>query len=234
MNKKRILLKLSGESFKGDLSFGQDLNTIIKISQDIIEAKNSGVEVCVVIGGGNIFRGAALIEQGFEKVSSDYIGMLATIMNAIALQRVISNSGVKSKVFSSLHVDKICTPYVRDDAMQALTEGYINIFAGGTGNPFVTTDTAAAIKAIEMRCDLLVKGTQVDGVYDSDPKQNSHAKKYSQISYEEVLEKKIKIMDFAAISLANEQKLPILVFNISKSGELKKVINGLGNFTLIQ
>ncbi len=234
MENKRILLKLSGESFRGPASFGQDLPTITKIASDIVDTLKSGVEICIVIGGGNIFRGSDLVKQGFDKVGADYIGMLATIMNALALQNVLESLGVKSKVFSSLYVDKVCMPYTREEAIESMVEGGISIFAAGTGNPFVTTDTAAAIRALEMRCDLLVKGTQVDGVYDSDPKNNPNAKKYNFISYDDILEKGLKIMDLTAISTARDHKLPVLVFNIHKSGELQKVINSSGDFTLIK
>jgi uridylate kinase len=234
MQKKRVLLKLSGESFKGSLSFGQDIKEITRIATDIVDTVKSGVEVCIVIGGGNIFRGSDLVKNGFDKVSSDYIGMLATVMNALTLQGVLEGLGAKSKVFSSVHIDKVCTPYCRSDAIEFMQNGYINIFAAGTGNPFVTTDTAAVIKALEMRCDLLLKGTQVNGVYDADPKTHSNAKKIDTISYKEVLDRELKIMDFAAISIASEQKIPICVFSIGIVGELLRVVTGKGNFTLIK
>ena len=231
---KRILLKLSGEAFRGNLSFGQDVAEITRIAKDIIETANDGVEIGIVIGGGNIFRGEDLVQHGCDKVTSDYIGMLATVMNALTLQGILESLGAKSKVFSSVHMDKVCTPYCRSDAMQFMGDGYINIFAAGTGNPCVTTDTAAVIKSLEMNCDCLFKGTQVSGVYDSDPKENRDAKKIDQISYKDVLDKRLGVMDFAAIAIASEQKMPICVFSIGKSGELARVVRGQGDFTLIK
>lgn len=233
MRKQRILLKLSGESLKGSKDFGHDLNEVTRISHDIIKAKKSGAQISIVIGGGNIFRGVEHTNQGFDKVSGDFIGMMATVMNAVALQSVMEGLGEKAKVFSSLYVEKVCTPYSRDAAMASMSEGNINIFAAGTGNPFVTTDTASVIKSLEMRCDIILKATKVDGVYDYDPKIHQDAKRFDKISYNDVLDQSLKVMDFVAIAMAKENNMPIGVFDITKAGELERVVKGNGTFTLI-
>lgn len=234
MRNKRILLKLSGEVLKGSNLFGYDLDEVTRITQEIVNATKDGLQISIVIGGGNLFRGAEHTAQGFDKVSADFIGMMATVMNAVALQSVIEKLGVKARVFSSLHVDKVCIPYSRDIALSSMSEGSINIFAAGTGNPFVTTDTASVIKALEMRCDIILKATKVDGVYDADPHKNKAAQRFDQISYDDVLSQSLKVMDSIAISMAQEHNMPICVFDITKHGALLKAASGEGAFTLIK
>lgn len=234
MRTKRILLKLSGEVLKGSNLFGYDLDEVTRIAQDIVNATKDGLQISIVIGGGNLFRGAEHTSQGFDKVSADFIGMMATVMNAAALQSVIEKLGVKARVFSSLYVDKVCIPYSRDVALSSMSEGSINIFAGGTGNPFVTTDTASVIKALEMRCDIILKATKVDGVYDSDPHENKSSHRFDEISYDAFLNKSLKVMDSIAIAMAQEHNMPICVFDITKNGSLSKAAKGEGDFTLIK
>lgn len=230
---KRVLIKVSGEALMGDKQYGQDLDTIQRIANDIKEVAEMGVEVCVVVGGGNIFRGMQGAAQGMERSSADYMGMLATILNALAIQNILEQKGVDTRVQSAIEMDQICEPYIRRRAQRHMEQGRVVIFAGGIGSPYFTTDTTAALRASEMKCDALLKGTQVDGVYDSDPKKNKAAKRFDTLTYHDVLAKDLKVMDAAAISLARENHVPILVFSIGEAGSFAKVIKGEGKCTII-
>lgn len=231
---KRALIKVSGEALMGDKPFGHDLATIERICADIAETVKLGVEACLVVGGGNIFRGVQAAAQGMERASADYMGMLATVMNALALQNCLERLGVETRVLSAIQMMEVCEPYIRRRAIQHMQRGRVVICAAGTGNPFFTTDTAAALRAVEMGCDVLMKGTQVDGVYDADPKKVADAKRFDSLTYHDVLAKDLKVMDAAAISLARENKLPILVFSMQESGQFAKVLCGEGTFTIIK
>jgi len=229
----RILLKVSGEALMGDKSFGQDHQIINKICTEIKELHDKNIQICLVVGGGNIFRGMSASKSGMERASADHMGMLATVINAIALQDALEKLSVPTRIQSAIPMTAICEPYIKRKAVRHMEKNRIVIFAAGTGNPFFTTDTAAALRAIEMSCDCLLKATQVDGVYDSDPKANIKAKKYNNITYSEVLSKDLKVMDASAISLAREHELPILVYSIKQDNELKRIFNGKGSFTII-
>ena len=229
----RILLKLSGESLMGERQFGLDPAMVNRVANEIATIVNYGVEVCVVIGGGNIFRGVSGAANGMERATADYMGMLATVMNALAMQSSLEQNGLQSRVQSALPISAVCEPYIRRRAVRHMEKKRIVIFAAGTGNPFFTTDTAAALRATEMGCDAILKATKVDGVYDADPEQNKNAKRYDALSYLEVLSRDLKVMDAPAISLAKENSIPILVFSIQKSGTLADVIRGDGLHTLI-
>jgi len=231
---KRVLIKISGEALMGEKPYGQDLNIIRRICEDIQQVVDSGVQVCMVVGGGNIFRGMSAAEQGMERASADYMGMLATVLNALALQNMLESLGCDSRVLSAIHMMEVCEPYVHRRAERHMERGRVVIFAAGTGNPFFTTDTAAALRAVEMNCDAMLKGTQVDGVYDSDPKKNPDAKRFETLSYRQVLAEDLKVMDASAISLARENEIPILVFSIHKQGEFARVVSGEGTFTRIE
>ena len=229
----RILLKISGESLMGERQFGLDPAMVNRVATEIATIVNYGVEVCVVIGGGNIFRGVSGAANGMERATADYMGMLATVMNALAMQSSLEQNGLQSRVQSALPISAVCEPYIRRRAVRHMEKKRIVIFAAGTGNPFFTTDTAAALRATEMGCDAILKATKVDGVYDADPEQNKNAKRYDALSYLEVLSRDLKVMDAPAISLAKENSIPILVFSIQKSGTLADVIRGDGLHTLI-
>ena len=229
----RILLKLSGESLMGERQFGLDPAMVNRVASEIATIIDYGVEVCVVIGGGNIFRGVSGAANGMERATADYMGMLATVMNALAMQSSLEQNGLQSRVQSALPISAVCEPYIRRRAVRHMEKKRIVIFAAGTGNPFFTTDTAAALRATEMGCDAILKATKVDGVYDADPEQNKNAKRYDALSYLEVLSRDLKVMDAPAISLAKENSIPILVFSIQKSGTLADVIRGDGLHTLI-
>ncbi len=229
----RILLKVSGEALMGDKSFGQDHQIINKICTEIKELHDKNIQICLVVGGGNIFRGMSASKSGMERASADHMGMLATVINAIALQDALEKLSVPTRIQSAIPMTAICEPYIKRKAVRHMEKNRIVIFAAGTGNPFFTTDTAAALRAIEMSCDCLLKATQVDGVYDSDPNANIKAKKYNNITYSEVLSKDLKVMDASAISLAREHELPILVYSIKQDNELKRIFNGKGSFTII-
>lgn len=231
---KRVLIKVSGEALMGDKGYGQDLKTIQRIAEDIKQVAEMGVEVCVVVGGGNIFRGISGAAQGMERSSADYMGMLATILNALAIQNIIEQAGVDSRVMSAIEMDQICEPYIRRRAIRHLERGRVVIFAGGIGSPYFTTDTTAALRASEMGCDALLKGTQVDGVYTADPKKDKAATRFDRLTYHEVLSKDLKVMDAAAISLARENNIPILVFSIHDAGSFARVLRGEGKCTVIQ
>lgn len=231
---KRVLIKVSGEALMGDKGYGQDLQTIQRISNDIKQVADMGVEVCVVVGGGNIFRGISGAAQGMERSSADYMGMLATILNALAIQNILDQTGIETRVMSAIEMDQVCEPYIRRRAIRHLEHGRVVIFAGGIGSPYFTTDTTAALRASEMGCDALLKGTQVDGVYTADPKKDKNATHYEHLTYHDVLAKDLKVMDAAAISLARENNIPILVFSITEAGGFADVISGRGKFTTIQ
>lgn len=231
---KRVLLKISGEALMGEQKYGQDAKTLARVCHDIKEAVDMGVEVCVVVGGGNIFRGIQGAANGMERASADYMGMLATVLNALAIQNTLERLGMDTRVLSAISMMQICEPYIRRRAERHMERGRVVIFAAGTGNPYFTTDTAAALRANEMGCDLLLKATQVDGVYSADPKKNKDATLFKKLSYHEVLVKDLKVMDAAAISLARENQIPIMVFSIHQKGGFAKVLCGKGKFTLIQ
>jgi uridylate kinase len=231
---KRILFKISGEALMGNLSYGQDLETISRIADDIKEAVDLGVQVCLVVGGGNIFRGISGAAKGMERASADYMGMLATVLNALAVQNTLEQKGCNTRVLSAIQMMEICEPYIRRKAVRHMEKGRVVIFAAGTGNPFFTTDTAAALRAVEMGCDAMIKGTQVDGVYDSDPKTNPQAKRYDTLTYQDVLTRNLRVMDASAIALARENNIPILVYSLQEKGHLAKVVCGQGVYTLIK
>lgn len=229
----RVLLKVSGEAFKGNNdSKSQDHEAISRIVDDILEVDQQGVQLCLVVGGGNFYRGRT--ELNLERATADYIGMIATIMNALTLQEFLIKKGINAKVLSSIPIESVCETYSRNKALSYMEEGAVVIFAGGTGNPFVSTDTAAVYRAIEMRCDVLFKGTQVSGVYGEDPKKNENAKKYDILKYDEVIDKKLEVMDLPAVFVARDHKLPIIVFSILEKGEFNQVMYGNGNFSIIK
>ena len=231
---RRILLKVSGEVLMGDSAFGIDMATLEAVAGDIAAVVATGIELCLVIGGGNIFRGVSVAGRGMERASADYMGMLATVMNALALQSALEKAGVHTRVQSAIPMDAVCEPYIRRRAIRHLEKGRVVIFAAGLGAPFFTTDTPAALRAAEMGCDALLKGTSVDGVYTADPKKDPDAKRYERLSYHEVLSKNLRVMDASAISLMRENAIPIVVFSIREPGNLLKVVNGGGVFTTIE
>ena len=230
---RRILLKVSGEVLMGEQSFGIDLATLDAVASDIAEVARQGVELCLVIGGGNIFRGLSMAGKGMERASADNMGMLATVMNALALQSALEKVGVHTRVQSAIPMDAICEPYIRRRAQRHLEKGRVVIFAAGLGAPFFTTDTAAALRAAEMGADALLKGTSVDGVYTADPKKDPAAKRYERLSYLEVLAQDLKVMDASAIALMRDNAIPIVVFSIRERGSLRRVLQGEGVFTTI-
>ena len=230
---KRILLKLSGEALMGEDSFGINRQTIEGIVAEIAQVSRMGVEVGVVIGGGNIFRGVAPGAAGMDRATADYMGMLATVMNALALQDAMRHAGLASRALSALNVEQIVEPYIRGKAIRYLEEGKIVIFAAGTGNPFFTTDTAAALRGSEMGAEIVLKATKVDGVYTADPKKDPRAQRYSRISFDEAIVQNLKVMDATALTLCRDQKLPINVFSIFKPGALRRVVLGEDEGTLV-
>lgn len=230
---KRILLKLSGEAAMGDQDFGIDPVTVARVAGEVKAAKDTGLELCLVIGGGNIFRGMAGAAKGMDRATADYMGMLATVMNALAMQDALEQQGVETRVMSAIPMNAVCEPYIRRRAERHIERGRVVIFAAGTGSPYFTTDSGAALRAAEMKCDALFKGTSVDGVYDSDPKTNPAAKRYDQIGYGQVLADNLKVMDAAAISLCRENGIPIVVFNIREAGNLAQVLSGKGVATVV-
>jgi uridylate kinase len=223
---KRILLKLSGEALMGDDAYGINRATITNIVAQIKEIVDLGVEVGVVIGGGNIFRGVAPAAEGMDRATADYMGMLATVMNALALQDAMKHIGIKARVQSALNIEQVAEPYIRGKAIRYLEEGRVVIFGAGTGNPFFTTDTAAALRGMEMNADIVLKATKVDGIYTADPKKDPSATKYDTVTFNEAISKDLKVMDATAFTLCRDQKLPIAVFNIFKVGALKRVVMG--------
>jgi uridylate kinase len=230
---KRVLLKISGEVMMGGLEYGIDRATVERLADDVRQVRQMGVEVSVVVGGGNIFRGIQGAAQGLDRATADYIGMLATVMNALALQNALERIKVPTRVQSALPITTVAEPYIRRRAQRHMEKGRVVIFAAGTGNPFFTTDTAAALRASEMGCDLILKGTKVDGVYDADPVKVPTAKRYEQLNYLQVLSQDLGVMDAAAISLARENGIPILVFSIYEPGAFARVLSGQGKFTLV-
>ncbi|MCC7428298.1 MAG: UMP kinase [Alphaproteobacteria bacterium] len=231
---KRVLLKVSGEALMGGRDYGIDTATVNRIAADVAAVVRSGVQVAVVIGGGNIFRGVSGAAEGMERASADYMGMLATVINALAMQNALEKSGTYTRVQSAIPMSSVCEPYIRRRAIRHLEKGRVVIFAAGTGNPFFTTDTAAALRAAEMGCDCLLKGTQVDGVYSADPRKDKAATRYETLTYHEVLAKDLAVMDASAISLSRENGLPVVVFNIHQSGAFQEVVAGRGRFTIIR
>ena len=230
---KRVLLKLSGEALMAKREYGLDNDMVKAIATDIGDVVALGVQVCVVIGGGNIFRGVSAAAAGMERAQADYIGMLATVMNALAMQAALEARGIPTRVQSAIPMASVCEPYIRRRAERHMEKGRVVIFGAGTGNPFFTTDTAAALRATEMDCDALFKGTQVDGVYAADPRRDPSAERYEQLTYQDVLANQLQVMDAAAISLARENALPIVVFNIHAPGAFAAVVRGEGRFTRI-
>jgi len=231
---RRILLKLSGEVLMGPGQFGIDPDTVQRVAKEIVQVKEAGYELCIVVGGGNIFRGIAGAAKGFERASADYMGMLATVMNAIAVQNVLEQLGVETRVQSAIPMASVCEPFIRRRAERHLEKGRIVIFAAGVGSPFFTTDSGAALRAAEMKCDALFKGTSVDGVYDADPKKVPDAKRYDEIGFSDVLSRDLKIMDASAIALCRDNNIPIVVFNIREQGNLLKVLAGEGVATIVR
>lgn len=230
---KRVLLKLSGEALMGDQGFGLDATTVDRIADDVKTVHESGTQVCLVIGAGNIFRGVSLAKSNIERTTADYMGMLATVLNALAMQSVLESKGVPTRVLSAIPMSSVCEPYIRRRATRHMEKGRVVIFAAGTGNPFFTTDTAAALRAVEMNCDALMKGTQVDGVYTADPKKDPSATRYERLNYHQVISQDLKVMDTAAIALARENSVPILVFSIHNPGAFADVVAGRGTYTLV-
>lgn len=223
---KRVLLKLSGEALMGEQEYGIDDNVLRRYAEEIKKAQELGVEVGIVIGGGNIYRGVENSADGIDKVTGDYMGMLATVINALALQSALEHRGALTRCLTAINMDRIAEPYIRRRAIRHLEKGRVVIFAAGTGNPYFTTDTAAVLRAIEIQADAILKGTRVDGVYDSDPEKNAGAKYFPEISYADVLKHNLQIMDLTAITLSKENKLPIIVFNMNKKGNLGKLVMG--------
>ena len=230
---KRILLKLSGEALMGDDAYGINRATITRIVNEIKEVVDLGVQVAVVIGGGNIFRGVAPTAEGMDRATADYMGMLATVMNAMALQDAMKNIGLNARVQSALNIEQVAEPYIRGKAIRYLEEGRVVIFGAGTGNPFFTTDTAAALRGMEINAEIVIKATKVDGVYTDDPKTNPEAMRYKTITFDEAIIKNLKVMDATALTLCRDQKLPISVFSIFKQGALKKVVMGEDEGTMV-
>ncbi|ACI50167.1 uridylate kinase [Gluconacetobacter diazotrophicus PA1 5] len=230
---QRVLLKVSGEALMGEGSYGIDPVMVDTIATDIAEVARTGVEICLVIGGGNIFRGVAAAARGMDRAQGDYAGMLATVINALMVQNALERHGVPTRVMSAIQMSSVAEPYIRRRAVRHMEKGRVVIFAGGTGNPFFTTDTAAALRAAEMDCNALLKGTQVDGVYSADPRKVKDATRFEQLTYLDVLAKDLHVMDAAAISLARENRLPIVVFNIHAPGAFPKVMRGEGLYTRI-
>ena len=230
---KRILLKLSGEALMGDDAYGINRATIVRMVQEIREVTQMGIEVAVVIGGGNIFRGVAGGSVGMDRATADYMGMLATVMNALALADAMNKQGLIARVMSAIAIEQVVEPYVRPKALQYLEEGKVVIFAAGTGNPFFTTDTAAALRGAEIGAEIVLKATKVDGVYSADPKKNPDATRYSRITFDEAITRNLQVMDGAAFALCRDQKLPIKVFSIFKQGALRRVVQGEDEGTLV-
>lgn len=231
---RRVLLKLSGEALMGAQNYGQDSATILRIAQEVRDVHHMGVEVCMVVGGGNIFRGVAGAEaSGIDRATADSMGMLATVINALAMQSALEKAGLQTRVQSAIPMASICEPYIRRRAVRHMEKGRVVIFAAGTGNPYFTTDTAAALRAAEMGCHALLKATQVDGVYSADPHRVSDAVRYDRLSYARVLQEDLKVMDASAIALARENRIPILVFSIHNPGAFAEVVAGNGRFTII-
>jgi uridylate kinase len=230
----RILLKLSGEVLMGDQGFGIDPATVARMAGEVKAAKEAGYQICLVIGGGNIFRGMAGAAKGMDRAQADYMGMLATVMNALAMQNALEQLGVHTRVQSAIQMDAVCEPVIRRRAERHLEKGRVVIFAAGVGSPYFTTDSGAALRAAEMKCDALFKGTSVDGVYDADPKKVPSAKRYETVTYDRVLAENLQVMDASAIALCRDNDIPIVVFSIREEGNLAQVLNGQGVSTIVQ
>ncbi len=230
---QRILLKLSGEALMGERDYGLDQTVLDRVAEEIKDVVSKGIQVCVVIGGGNIFRGVSGAASGMERATADYMGMLATMMNALAMQNALEKVSVQTRVQSAIPMAAVCEPYIRRRAIRHMEKGRVVIFAAGTGNPFFTTDTAAALRASEMGCDALIKATKVDGVYSADPRKDKNATRFERLTYLDVLTKDLEVMDASAISLARQSRIPIIVFSIFSHGELAEVVQGKGRFTII-
>jgi uridylate kinase len=230
---RRLLLKLSGEALMGGQAYGIDMSVCTRLAKDIKEAKASGTDIAVVVGGGNIFRGLAGAAKGMDRAAADYMGMLATVMNALAFQNALEQQGVPARVLSAIPMPTVCEAYVRPKALHHMRRGRVVIFAAGTGNPYFTTDTTAVLRGIEMNCDAVAKATQVDGVYSADPKKHPDATRYDVLTYDEVLQRNLQVMDMAAIALARDNDMPLLVFSIEESGNIAKVLNGGARATII-
>ncbi|MEN8186000.1 MAG: UMP kinase [Bacteroidota bacterium] len=226
MKYNRVLLKLSGEALMGDRQYGIDPNRLAEYAQDIKEIVDEGVEVALVIGGGNIFRGVAGASNGMDRVQGDQMGMLATVINGLALQGALEDAGMQTRLLTAIKMEEIAEPFIKRRAVRHLEKGRVVIFGGGTGNPYFTTDTAAVLRAVEVNADVILKGTRVDGVYTSDPEKNKDAIKFDEISFKEVMEKGLKVMDMTAFTLSEENKLPIIIFDMNKKGNLYKVVSG--------
>lgn len=230
---KRVLLKISGEALMGEGDYGIENATVTRVAQDVKAVTDLGIQVCLVIGGGNIFRGVSGAAVGMDRATADHMGMLATVINSLALQNALENAGVPTRVQSAIPMASVCEPYVRRRAMRHMEKGRVVIFAAGTGNPFFTTDTAAALRASEMGCDALLKGTKVDGVYTADPFKDKTATKYDRLTYLEVLANDLGVMDASAISLARENRIPVIVFSIKQAGAFAELMQGGGNYTIV-
>ncbi len=231
---KRVLLKLSGEVLMGDQQSGIDPEFVLELAKEVKAAKETGLEICLVIGGGNIFRGISGAAKGMDRAQADYMGMLATVMNALAMQSALEQLGVHTRVQSAIQMDAVCEPVIRRRAERHLEKGRIVIFAAGVGSPYFTTDSGAALRAAEMKCGALMKGTSVDGVYDSDPKKNSEARRYETVGYDKVLADNLKVMDASAVALCRDNNIPIVVFSIREQGNLARVLSGEGVQTIVQ
>jgi uridylate kinase len=231
---RRVLLKISGEALMGNREFGLDSEVVDRVSADVHEVHALGVEICLVIGGGNIFRGISGAARGIERASADYMGMLATVINSLAVQSALERRGIATRVLSAIPMATVCEPYIRRRAIRHMEKGRVVIFAAGTGNPFFTTDTAAALRASEMGCDSLFKGTKVDGVYSADPKTDQSAQRFERLTYRDVMARDLKVMDASAIALARENNIPIVVFSIEQAGQFAKALKGQGKFTIIR
>ncbi len=229
----RVLLKVSGEALMGDQGYGIDVSVTQRIAEEVKAVHDQGIEIGLVIGGGNIFRGLSASQAGIERSTADYMGMLATVMNALAMQSALEKQGIQTRVMSAIPMTTVCEPYIRRRAVRHMEKGRIVIFAAGTGNPYFTTDTAAALRAAEMECDALLKGTQVDGVYNADPKTNPHAVRFDNLSYQKVLADDLRVMDAAAVTLMRDNSIPIIVFSIQEKGGFDGVLRGIGDCTII-
>ena len=230
---RRVLLKISGEALMGEKAFGLDMDMVGRVAGEIAEVWRAGVQIGLVIGGGNIFRGVSDAARGMERTSADYMGMLATVMNALAMENALKQLGVQARVMSAVPMPTVCEPFTRQRAWKHLDKGRVVLFAGGTGNPFFTTDTGAALKAAETKCEALFKGTSVDGIYSDDPKKNPAAERFDTITYDEILARNLKVMDAAAVALARDNGIPLVVFSIREAGALAKVLRGEGTFTTV-
>ncbi len=230
---KRVLLKISGEVLMGPREFGLDPDTIARIAQDVKDVVDMGVELCVVVGAGNIFRGLSGASNGMGRTTADHMGMLGIVINALALQNALENIGIKTRVQSAIQMDQVCEPYIRRKAIRHMEKGRVVIFAAGTGNPYFTSDTGASLRASEMNCDLIAKGTKVNGIYTADPFKDPTAVKYDHLTYMDILTKDLKVMDATAISLARENKVPVMVFSIREKGNFATVMSGAGEYTIV-